>query len=402
MKRREFFSKTALSALGSIGIITGSTSLAFSSKQKKDGQLRVKSYRPLGKTGLKISDIAFGGGALSSAALLARAVDSGINYVDTAPDYGRSQRMVGAYMKKASNKDKLIIASKFCETSPYPGHLGNLAKSKDYIRSVEQSLKTLNRDYIDIVFVHAIGEKGKDEENRLLSDEMLNGFNKLKKDGKVRFLGVSSHGPNNMESLMEKAIDSGYYDLIMPAFNFMKFPKLDRVIKKAYAKNVGIIAMKSLAGGKHANLKLENETFEVAALKWVLKHKEIAGTVITMKNYSDIDHYLQASGEKFGTVSMNILKQYKEQESKKYCRTGCGDCLTGCPLNIDIATILRYKMYYESYNEQKRAMVAYSKLAQKANICDDCTTRGCEDLCSYNIPISSLLTEADRNLTFSA
>ena len=96
----------------------------------------VKSYREIGKTGLKMSDISFGGGKLSAASMVLRAVDSGINYFDTAPDYGQSEKTIGEAMPKI-RRDKVIITSKFCTPQPYPGHLPLGSKKKDYIASVE-------------------------------------------------------------------------------------------------------------------------------------------------------------------------------------------------------------------------------------------------------------------------
>src|SRR5271169_6345118 len=245
----------------------------------------VKSYREIGKTGLKMSDISFGGGKLSAASMVLRAVDSGINYFDTAPDYGQSEKTIGEAMDKI-RRDKVIITSKLCNPQPYPGHLPFGTRKKDYIASVEGSLLRMKTDYLDFCFVHAIGEMNKDleaEKKRLLSDEMFEAVADLKKAGKVRFLGTSSNGPNNMEELLMTAVKSGRFDLIQPAFNFMKFPKLPEVMKEAHKRGVGVIAMKTLAGAKDMNLGPGGEEFSHAAFKWVLKHPEVSGLIITMK-----------------------------------------------------------------------------------------------------------------------
>ncbi len=135
----------------------------------------VKRYREIGKTGLKMSDISFGGGKLSAASMVLRAVDSGINYFDTAPDYGQSEKTIGEAMGRI-RRDKIIITSKFCNPQPYPGHLPLGSKKKDYVASVEGSLSRMKTDYLDFCFVHAIGEMNKDleaEKKRLLDDEMF-------------------------------------------------------------------------------------------------------------------------------------------------------------------------------------------------------------------------------------
>src|SRR5208283_1163039 len=241
--------------------------------EKPQDKPAIKNYREIGKTGLKMSDISFGGGKLSSASMVLRAVDYGINYFDTAPDYGVSEETIGEAMGKIQ-RDKIILASKFCTHLPYPGHLPASAKKQDFITAVEGSLSRLKTDYLDFVLVHALGEMDKDAENekkRLLSEEMFEAVAVLKKAGKIRFLGTSSHGPNNMETLLTAVVSSGRFDMIQPAFNFMKFPKLPEVLKEAHKKGVGVIAMKTLAGAKDMNMEAKGEEFPLAAFKWVLK-----------------------------------------------------------------------------------------------------------------------------------
>ena len=106
------------------------------------------------------------------------------------------------------------------------------------------------------------------EKKRLLDGEMLEAVAELKKAGKVRFLGTSSHGPNNMEDLLMTAVTSGRFDMIQPSFNFLKFPKLPEVMKEAHKRGVGVIAMKTLAGAKDMNKDHEGEEFSHAAFNW--------------------------------------------------------------------------------------------------------------------------------------
>src|SRR5208283_777290 len=123
--------------------------------EKPQDKPAIKNYREIGKTGLKMSDISFGGGKLSSASMVLRAVDYGINYFDTAPDYGVSEKTIGEAMGKIQ-RDKVIITSKFCNPQPYPGHLPLGSKKKDYMAAVEGSLSRMKTDYLDFCFVHAI------------------------------------------------------------------------------------------------------------------------------------------------------------------------------------------------------------------------------------------------------
>jgi len=394
MKRRDFLKVAALTT----ATVAASP---LHAETAKDTPL-VKSYREIGKTGLKMSDISFGAGKLSAASMILRAVDSGINYFDTAPDYGQSENTIGEAMGKIP-RDKIIITSKFCTPVPYPGHLPLGAKKKDYIASVEGSLSRMRTDYLDFCFVHAIGEMNKDlevEKKRLLSDEMLEAAAALKKAGKIRFLGTSSHGPGNMEELLMTAVKSGRFDVIQPSFNFMKFRQLPDVMKEAHARRVGVIAMKTLAGAKDMNIEGKGEEFSHAAFKWVLKHPEVSGLIITMKTASDIELYLKASGGKFAAADQSILDRYARLFGREYCRTGCGACEGSCAGGVEIASVMRYRMYFRDYGMEKRAMESYAALKKNASACSGCIDPACIVSCPYGLPVKDMLCDAHESMSF--
>lgn len=399
MKRRDFLKSTALAAAA----IAGSPLHAACGTEKSSGKPTVQCYQEIGKTGLKMSDISYGAGKLPSPSMVLRSIDRGINYFDTAPDYGLSEKYIGEAMSRIQ-RDKIILASKMCKPTGYPGHLPLGTKKKDYIVAVEESLKRLKTDYLDFCFIHAMGEMSKqkeEEKKRLLDEEMLSAVAELKKAGKVRFLAVSSHGPKNMEGLLMEAVQSGHYDLIMMAFNFMKFPRIPEVMKEAHAREVGVIAMKTLAGAKDMQMEPKGEEFAPAVFKWVLKHPEVNGLVITIKTVDDLDLYLQASGEKMTSADQEILDRYARRYDRQYCRTGCGDCEESCPRGVQIATAMRYQMYFKEYGMEKRAMEGYAGLNADAGPCLGCEEPACVQACTYRLPVRELLCEAHQTLSFN-
>ncbi|HXX80348.1 MAG TPA: aldo/keto reductase [Thermodesulfovibrionales bacterium] len=395
IKRRDFLKVAALAT------VTAATSPLHA--ETKSDTPSVKSFREIGKTGLKMSDISFGAGKLSAASMVLRAVDSGINYFDTAPDYGQSEKTIGEAMSKLS-REKIIIASKFCNPAPYPGHLPLGTKKKDYISSVDGSLSRMKTDYLDFCLVHAIGEMNKDleaEKKRLLDEEMLEAAADLKKAGKIHFLGTSSHGPSNMEELLMAAVESGHFDMIQPSFNFMKFPKLPEVMEEAYKRGVGVIAMKTLAGAKEMKIEGTENEFPHAAFKWVLKHSEVSGLIVTMKTAADIELYLKASGQKFTSEDQGILERYARLYGNKYCRTGCGICEGSCASGVEIASIMRYRMYFRDYGMEKKAMESYALLKNKAAACSACSDPACIGSCPYGLPVKNMLCDAHESMSFT-
>jgi predicted aldo/keto reductase-like oxidoreductase len=399
MKRRDFLkASVAATAAFATNPLDADSETAIAKSEKAV----VKKYTEIGKTGLKMSDISYGTGGLPSSSMILRAVDRGINYFDTAPDYGSSEKYIGEAMNRIQ-RDRIIIASKFCSPYAYPSHLPLGSKKEDYIASVNDSLARLKTDYMDFCFVHAIGEQSDNrekEEKRLVNEEMLSALEALKKSGKVRFLGVSSHGPNNMESLLMTAVTSGHFDMIMPSFNFMKFPKMMDLLKEAKKRKVGVVAMKTLAGAKDTNFDSKGAPFAPAAFKWVLNHPEVDGLVITIKSVADMDLYLTASGQKLTASDQKTLDLYAKQFNQEYCRTGCSDCEPSCPERVSIATTLRYQMYFKDYGDEKTAMKQYAKLESKADPCLSCETEDCKGACPNGLPVSSLLREAHSDLSF--
>ncbi len=399
MKRRDFIQSTM--ALGGAALVSTALPLEQAQAAPTKTKAQVRRYTELGKTGIKMGDISFGAGRPPAGSLILRAIDRGINYFDTAPDYGPSEDRIGEALKRFKQRDKIYIASKFCHPIPYQSgrsHLQLGSSKQAYIESVENSLKRLGTDYLDVVFVHAIGEKSSldNEKARLFDDEMLEAAAVLKKAGKMRALAVSSHGPHNMESLMLQAIRSGHFDVIMPAFNFMQFPKLPSVLAEAQQRGVGVVAMKTLAGDKKRGAE-----FAQSAFKWVMKHPGVAGLVITFKSVGDLDRYIPASGEAFGAEDQKRLDQYAALHGMDYCRTGCGDCEATCPEGVPIATILRQQMYFEDYGDEKRAMQGYAHLEKNAAACLDCGSNDpCNDGCPYGLKVGGKLRAAHRTLSF--
>ena len=398
MKRREFIrSSVALPAAAALG--------TAASVQARGDKARVTSYRQLGRTDIRMSDISCGTGRLPSASLVLRAIDRGINYFDTAPDYGRSEEHIGKALARFKQRDKVYIASKLCHHEGYEAgvsHLQAVASKADYKAAVEGSLKRLQTDYLDVAFVHAIGELRdfERERTRLFDEDMLAAAQELKQEGKIRYLAVSSHGPHNMEKLMMEAVKSGHFDLVMPAFNFMKFPKVPDLLKEAQARGVGVVAMKTLAGARDMEMDPNGAVFEHAAFKWVLAHPEVAGLVVTMKRTSDIDLFLQASGQALTDADRRTLDHYAALFGNDYCRTGCDDCESSCHVGIPIASILRYQMYFEQYQEEKRAMQSYAALERGASVCLGCSVESCVAGCPNGLPVSLKLRAAHSALSF--
>ncbi|MCP3985507.1 MAG: aldo/keto reductase [bacterium] len=352
---------------------------------------RVTGYRRLGRTEALVSDISLGSGAgtggRQTEAVAREAIERGINYFDTAPDYSEtgSEHRLGQAMKGL--RDKMFVATKFCLPN---GHLGLGTSVEGYVEAVEGSLRRLQTDRIDLVHVHSC-----DSVERLMDERLHEAFDRLKSAGKARFLGVSTHTPN-LEEVADAAIESDRFDVMMLAYHFGAWPRLAEIIDRAAAKDIGIVGMKTLRGSKHHFLSWtpdERDSFTQASFKWVLSNPGVACLVISLWESAQLDEFLYASGKELRPRDQAILERYRELTTRDYCRPHCGVCLDRCTEGLPIHDILRQRMYFEDYGAQKEGMRLYAALEKDASVCASCA-EPCATACPFGLEIPARLRDA--------
>ncbi len=341
---------------------------------------RVQGYRRLGRTNAMVSDISLGSGSSTGGRqtvdVTREAIDRGINYFDTAPDYAEtgSERRFGEAMK--GHRDEMFVATKFCLPK---GHLGPGTPVEGYMRAVEGSLERLQTDYVDLVHIHSC-----DTVERLMDPNVHEAFDRLKEQGKVRFLGVSTHTPN-LEAVADAAIASDRFDVMMLAYHFGAWPRLSNIIDRAAAKDIGVVAMKTLRGSMHHFLDWtpeERDSFTQASFKWVLSNQSVSCLVISLWETGQLDEFLYASGRHLRPSDTAVLERYSALTTESHCRPHCGLCLDSCPEHIPIHDVLRHRMYYEHFGAQKEGLRLYGALERNASVCASCAapcTKACPD-----------------------
>jgi uncharacterized protein len=355
---------------------------------------RVKRYRPLGATGIQMSDISFGGAGIGNPEVVAQAVDSGINYFDTSPDYSRtgSEQVIGQALKP--HRSRVFIASKFCTAD---GHLPRDTPVGEIIGSVEASLRRLQTDYLDVCIIHECNDI-----DRLMAPSFHEAFDRLREQGKVRFLGVSSHTPN-LEQVMRRAVDSGRFQMLLVAYNFKNWPDLTNIFHDAKQRGIGVVAMKTLKGARATvlrNFAGGKQAFSQAAFKWVLSNPDVSGLVVSIRDVGQIDEYLYASGESLSPGDQALLERYDTLVARDYCRPGCGQCLDHCPRGVPVDDLFRYAMYSEDYGWPERGRDLYAAVSadRSAAHCAACPAP-CEAACPFEIPIRDKLARFHRLLS---
>jgi len=360
---------------------------------------KIVHKRPLGRTGFWVSDISIGTTQFlrhsDPEGLLREVLDRGVNYIDTSPDYGgsKSEIAIGNVIAER-NREELFVVTKWCTAD---GHVRQGASPETYLAALDDSLSRLQTDYVDLIHVHSC-----DTVERLLDPKMLAAFDMAKEQGKARFLGVSTHTPN-LEEVAYAAIDSGKFDVLMLAYHHGAWPKQKDIIKKAAAKNIGIVAMKTLKGAKHRDMmpfQNEETSYTQAAFKWVMNDPGVACLVVSYFDTQHVDEYIYASGQKLADNDVAVLRKYDDLIAGTHCFASCGDCLSSCPSSVAINDVLRHRMYFEDYGDQKQAMQLYAALEAKADVCLNCDAP-CTGACPEGINIRERMIGAHEKLTLA-
>ncbi len=356
----------------------------------------IREYRPLGNTGLRVSDISAGSTRLHQnpdpVGFLNAMLDRGVNYIDASPDYAPESEDIIKQAIAGRDRSKLVLATKFCTAS---GHLREGSSVQEYMQAMESALTRLGTDYIDVAHIHSCDSVG-----RVMDENAHEAVDRLRDQGKLRFLGVSTHTPN-LEEVANTAIDSGRFQVMMLAYHHGAWPQQREIVARAAKQGMGIVAMKTLKGAKHnglADFQVEKDSYTQAAFKWVLSNPDVSNLVISFHNDQHLDEYLYASGQSISNEDLAVLEKYDNLIAGTHCFQHCGACLGSCPSNVPIHDVLRHRMYFEDYGDQKQAMQWYARLEQDASACLSCNAP-CSGGCPANIPIRERMIGAHQMLT---
>jgi predicted aldo/keto reductase-like oxidoreductase len=393
--RREFLRWGAGAALG----------LAASHASTAAAGLRIRRYVRLGRTELKISDISFGSSSTSDSAVVRHAFERGVTYFDTAESYrwGNAEEAIGEAL--SGRRREVVLATKSKSQAS--------DRREDMMRALEGSLARLRTDHVDIYFNHAVNDV-----ERMQNPEWLEFTELAKRQGKIRFRGMSGHGSSLVQCL-DYAIDRNLVDVVLVAYNFghdptlydklrhtfhwsALQPDLPRVLAKAKQRDIGVVVMKTLMGGKLNDMRPHEKsggTFAQAAFRWTLSSPNVDALVVSMTSAREVDEYVAASGDaKLRQSDLDVLRAYAEARVGNYCLPGCNACAESCPGKVPIAEVLRARMYAVDYRDLDQARAEYAQLAPDALGCLTCASQPCLQACPAGVPIAQFTQEAAARL----
>jgi aryl-alcohol dehydrogenase-like predicted oxidoreductase len=375
MGRRKFIKHMSSVLLG----ITATPVWKSSPSLAKTEKVPTLEYRTLGRTGLKVTVVSMGVMNCSDPAVLHRAFDLGINFYDTAPSYmrGTNEEMVGNVFH--GRREKVFIQTKV--------HAHDEKKMR---ASVERSLRRLRTDYIDVLLWH-----GHSSPKEASDPKLFEFMSKMKKEGKARFTGFSAH--TNMASLLNEAARSNFHDVAMVSYNFTHSKKLKEAVAIAAKSGIGVIAMKTQAGG-YKKERMGSFTPHQAALKYVLMDQNVSMAVPGVTTIEQIEECAAAMGTSFSKRNLNELKQYQSFLQGRIC-TMCGGCSGECPYGVPHGDLLRLVMYHDGYQNDGLVKETLEKTTALQNIqrCSECPS--CSVICRRGLDIKGQIQLATNLFT---
>ncbi len=399
--RRTFLSRS-LAGLTSLGLAGGASKNLFGLGQaglvaKPAGGIITRS---LGKIGQQVPVVSMGVMNADNPDLVRAAYERGIRHFDTAASYmrGRNEQMVGNVIKELGARDKVFVATKIPRilTSDL-ARMDNEQVKKHCLDWVDTSLRRLQTDYIDMIYLHDV----QDIVN-VRNAGLRTAFETIKKQEKARWVGFSTHA--NMAALLDEAVRTGYCDAILTAYNYSMSENVQllKSMEKAAAAGIILVAMKTQCKQPwyldeyepSAREFYEGKLQNTALLKWVLKHEVFATAVPGFQNFRELEEDFSVAYDLSYTPEE---KKFLEDRNVKMamravCRQ-CGKCAASCPRRVEVPQLVRAHMYVACYPNMARARETLSEIGhgrglERCLACRECTAR-----CVNNVNIAARIRE---------
>jgi uncharacterized protein len=347
-------------------------------------------YRTLGKTGLRIPVVSFGVMRADNPGLCQAAYEKGIKLFDTAHGYqnGNNETMLGKVLKDYP-RDSFFLATKIKPIGlDKEGNPTKQTTTEDFLEKFDISLSRLQMDHVDILYVHSV-----DNPAVLSCKPVLEALKKLRKEGKIKFTGFSTH--KNEAAVINAAVEQGNYDVILTSYNFMQtyIEELKVAIRRASEAGIGIVAMKTLAGGGFFDKERTRPINTSAALKWALSNQDITTAIPGMTDFDQLDLNVRILTDITLTDKEKNDLVVPSGETGLYCN-GCSKCVAQCDRKLPVPDLMRAYMYAYGYSDPSMAHSLIGEIGTAADPCMDCNS--CSVDCIKNFRIREKITDISR------
>lgn len=388
LTRREFFARS-LSGAAAAGILAAPGRLfssGISQEATNQTQKEETIYRTLGKTGIRLPVVNMGVMNAFNPDLVKRSYEIGVRHFDTSAYYqrGQNEAMIGKVIRELGVRDQVVIGTKVFVPHEQRSQTSSAALKMIFLNTAEESLKRLQTDFLDILYVHNVQDLW-----YLNNPGIREALQVLKDQKKVRHIGFSVH--SNMTELLVDAAESGFYEVIAVAFNYSMADDVDLIsaLQKAHERGIGLIAMKTQCTQywyrdyvpSDKQQYYQGKILHTAVLKWALRHDFITCAIPGYTTFEQIEEdFSVASDLEYTPEERTFLEDRNVKLAlQSYCRH-CQSCLATCPKGVDIPALMRTHMYAACYGNFFLARDTLDEIPKEKGLaacksCETCTAR---------------------------
>jgi uncharacterized protein len=398
LDRREFLNAgvAATVAAGALASGSGSASALVADDKASQNKL-VLPRRLLGKTGVEVTLLNQGtvGQPEALERLLRVAYREGIRYFDTAEGYRNAETVFHKWFDAVPEVRKnIFLATK--------SHVGNPG---DMLKKVDERLARLGTDYIDLLFFHGLSTG---QVNWPKSKEMKEAIEAIKKTGKVKFVGFSTHDASIAQQL-QNAAEGGFVDVIMLKFNpwLDKASALNKALDACHKANIGLVSMKQINGQatrvtqeRVPSLKARGLSPVQGLLHAIWTDERFSASCVTMRNNDQTAENVDAARrfEPLKKAELDELRDAVLAAGPTLCPNCDGSCSLAAGTKASLGDLTRIYTYHEENGIRQHARECYDELTAEERNWQGADLQAAREACHNKLDFAKLLPEVDRLL----
>jgi predicted aldo/keto reductase-like oxidoreductase len=395
--RREFLQAGAAASAAAGLVVAGQTSVHAADDVKADGNKPVLPKRVLGKTGVEVTLLNQGtvGQPAALDRLLRYAYREGVRYFDTAEGYKNAEKVIADWLTASPEIRKTIfLATKSHVKTP-----------SDMLKKLDERLANLKTDYIDLLFFHGLET---DQTDWPKSKELKEAAEAIKKTGKVKFVGFSTHD-NMIAEQIENAAIGGFIDVIMLKHSpwLDKNSKLNKALDACHKKGIGLVSMKQISGvsleetAKFVpSLKAKGLTPAQGLLQAIWTDERFSASCVTFRNVEQVIENADAA-RKFEPLKQAEIDELRDAvlASNPTMCPGCdGRCAEAAGTRARLGDLARFHTYHEHNGMRSVAREEYAALSSEERDWAGADLAAAREACHHKLNFAKLLPEVDRLL----
>lgn len=398
MNRRGFLEAGA-GSLAAAGVLGQATVVRGQEKANSTGST-VLPMRTLGRTGVDVSMLNLGTWkSVGLDRILRFAWANGIRYIDTAASYG-SEPAIARWLKTSPEIRKQI----FLVTKEHP------TEPRKLIDGLEKRLETLQTDYVDLIFIHALGDRHIDTEiDWPKSKEFKETAEAIRKSGKAKFVGFSCHHDRQAE-ILQNAAEAGFVDVIMVRNNpwVAAEAPMNRALDACHKRGIGLISMKQVAGHmklddiakKLPDLKEKGLTPYQGLLHAIWTDERFASVCVSMRNTDQVRENAEAARtfKPMTKAEIDRLRDACIAAGPTFCADCDGRCRAAAGTKADLGNLTRLVTYHDHHGYRGEARRLYAQLSAEARDWAGADLEAARAACPNKLDFARLLPHAERTL----